>query len=139
MCRHLFHALITRLMLASLMLASLLLAPLTPARATAAAELVMFEATGCNWCRIWDAEVGHIYPKTDEAKVAPLRRVDLHGPRPDDLAAIKPVLYTPTFVLMHDGVEIGRIMGYPGDDHFWGLLGSLIDQLPKDADPAPDS
>jgi len=36
-------------------------------------------------------------------------------------------LFTPTFVLMQDGVEIGRIEGYPGEDFFWGLLNQMIE------------
>ena len=32
-------------------------------------------------------------------------------------------------VLVDSGREIGRIRGYPGEDHFWGLLGVLIKKL----------
>ena len=37
-----------------------------------AAELVMFETPGCTWCAAWDAEIGRVYPLTDEGKAAPL-------------------------------------------------------------------
>jgi hypothetical protein len=94
-----------------------------------AAELVMFESALCEWCEAWHAQIGDIYPKTAEARVAPLRRVDLHGPRPTDLRRIGPVVYTPTFVLLEAGREVGRIVGYPGEDHFWGLLGVLVGRL----------
>jgi hypothetical protein len=36
---------------------------------------------------------------------------------------------TPLFVLVDQGREIGRIRGYPGEDHFWGLLGVLMKKL----------
>jgi hypothetical protein len=36
---------------------------------------------------------------------------------------------TPVFVLVDGGREIGRIRGYPGEDHFWGLLGELMARL----------
>jgi len=39
---------------------------------------------------------------------------------------LRGVMYTPTFVLLNNGREIGRITGYPGEDHFWGLLEELI-------------
>ena len=94
-----------------------------------AAELVMFEEAGCSWCAVWDEEIAPIYPKTPEGKIAPLRRVDLHGSRPEDLRKLKGIRYTPTFVLVVGGQEIGRIQGYPGEDFFWGLLGKLIAQL----------
>lgn len=98
----------------------------------AAAELVMFESDLCEWCEMWHAEIGVVYHKTEEGRAAPLRRVDIHDPRPADLRAARAVVFTPTFVLMSDGAEIGRIVGYPGEDHFWGLL----DQLLRKTDPA---
>jgi len=98
-----------------------------------AAELVMFEQAGCAWCARWHKEVGPAYPRTAEGRAAPLRRVDLRAPRPDDLRAIAGVVHTPTFVLVEDGREVGRILGYPGDAFFWGLLAELVAKLP----PAP--
>lgn len=94
-----------------------------------AAELIMFEAANCTWCEAWDRQIGAIYPKTDEAKIAPLRRVDIDAPRPPDLSGIRSVVYTPTFVLMENGEEVGRILGYPGEAHFWGLLGIELGKL----------
>jgi len=38
------------------------------------------------------------------------------------------VVFTPTFVLMGDGVEVGRMEGYAGEDFFWGLLGRMLSQ-----------
>jgi len=93
-----------------------------------AGELIMFETKSCVWCEAWDREVGGIYHKTPEAQAAPLRRVDLGARRPDDLGALRRIVYTPTFVLLEDGREIGRIQGYPGADHFWGLLGMLLEK-----------
>ncbi|UTD30337.1 thioredoxin [Bradyrhizobium sp. WD16] len=104
-----------------------------PARA---AELVMFERTGCAWCARFDAEIAPIYPRTDESRTAPLRRVDLDRLRPADLAAIDPGPFTPTFVVVQDGREIGRIRGYPGESFFFGLLDRI---LPAAADRAKGS
>lgn len=107
------------------------------------AELVMFEAPSCEWCEVWDDEVGVVYHKTGEGRRAPLRRISIHAPRPADLAPLAPVHYSPTFVLLDDGHEVGRIVGYPGEAHFWGLLQSLLDRLPRTpqssaADPMGD-
>ena len=96
-----------------------------------AAELVMLEEDGCPWCDLWKAEVGVIYSKTDEGKIAPLRVVDIHDPLPDDLKFMVKGGFTPTFVLVDQGKEIGRIRGYPGESFFWGLLSLMIDKLPK--------
>jgi hypothetical protein len=97
-----------------------------PARA---AELVMFETAYCPWCATFHHEIGAIYPKTEEGKRAPLRRVDIDKPIPPDLAFIARERLTPLFVLIDRGREVGRIRGYPGEDHFWGLLGVLLNKL----------
>ncbi|MGE0679236.1 hypothetical protein [Pseudolabrys sp.] len=110
---------------AVLILAATLVAAL-PARA---AELVLFENAYCPWCTTFHHEIGAIYPKTDEGKRAPLRRVDTDKPIPPDLAFIERERLTPLFVLIDRGREIGRIRGYPGEDHFWGLLGVLLKKL----------
>lgn len=97
-----------------------------------AAELVMFDSSVCEWCEIWEDEVGIVYHKTDEARVAPLRRIDIDGRRTANFGNIRPVIYTPTFVLMENDHEIGRITGYPGEAHFWSLLEVLIGKLETD-------
>lgn len=86
----------------------------------------MFVSKGCPWCAQWEAEVGRIYPRTGEAESYPLRRVDLAQPAPGDAALAATVRFTPTFVLTACGREVGRITGYPGEAHFWGLLGEAI-------------
>jgi hypothetical protein len=94
-----------------------------------AAELIMFEQAGCAWCETFDREIAPIYPKTEEGRRAPLRRVSIDNPVPPDLAFIEVQRIAPVFVLIHNGQEIGRIRGYPGEDHFWGLLGELMKKL----------
>lgn len=105
-----------------------------------AAELIMFEQKGCEWCEVWDEKIAPVYPKTAEGERAPLRRVDIHAPAPPDIAHIRSGAFTPTFVLVDDGREIGRIRGYPGEDFFWGMLQELIEKLSdevagRDVDP----
>lgn len=94
-----------------------------------AAQLIMVEQDACEWCEVWNEEVGVVYHKTTEGKAAPLRRVDIHDKMPEDLQFITGLVYTPTFVLVDKGKEIGRIRGYPGEDFFWGLLQQLIGKL----------
>jgi thioredoxin-related protein len=107
-----------------------------------AAELVMFEKAGCPWCETFDREVGAIYPKTEEALRAPLRRVDIDAALPSDLAFIQVERLTPLFVLVDKGREIGRIRGYGGQDAFWTQLFMLMEKLDavrKDTQRAPRS
>src|SRR5436190_9350893 len=103
-----------------------------------AAELVMFEQKGCVWCQKFDREIAPAYDKTSEGKRAPLRRLDIAQPTPSDLAFIKRERFTPVFVLVEDGREIGRIRGYPGDVFFWGLLANLIERLDRGETAAPE-
>ncbi|MDJ0685758.1 MAG: transcriptional regulator [Alphaproteobacteria bacterium] len=90
------------------------------------AELVMFERDGCEYCALWNEQIGVAYPKTWEGRAAPLRRVDLFGALSPELEAISRPRFTPTFVLMVDDREVGRIRGHPGEDFFWPMLSELL-------------
>lgn len=92
----------------------------------AAVELVMVEQRGCIYCKQWHADVGPEYQRTAEGRFAPMRQIDLHAPRPDDIAFSGPLRITPTFVLVIDGEERARIEGYPGEDFFWSLLDRML-------------
>jgi thioredoxin-related protein len=94
-----------------------------------AAELIMFEQAGCEWCAAFDREIAPIYPETDEGRRAPLRRFDIAQPLPRELAFIAVERLTPLLVLVDNGREIGRIRGYPGEDNFWGLLDAMMKTL----------
>jgi thioredoxin-related protein len=94
-----------------------------------AAELLMFREDGCPWCDKWDKEVSLIYPKTAEGKQAPLRVIDIHEPVDEFISDNGLVHFSPTFVLIDEGREIGRITGYPGEHNFWWLLGELVEKL----------
>jgi hypothetical protein len=100
------------------------------ATAAQAAELVMFRRDGCPYCAAWEREIGPIYPKTGAGRQAPLRTVGLDRANDSSVRIKSPIIYTPTFVLVARGAEVGRIEGYPGDAFFWGLLDALLEKLP---------
>ena len=87
-------------------------------------QLIMFEQEGCHFCEVWDANIGVIYGTTPEGIYAPLKKVDIHVD--DDVANVKPVIFTPTFVLYKDRKEVGRLTGYISDDFFWGMLAPML-------------
>jgi thioredoxin-related protein len=107
---------------------ALLLAALSGS-AVQAAELLMFREDGCRYCAEWERDIGEIYPRTAEARQAPLRRIDAHGAPPADVSLDGAIRYTPTFVLVEDGAEVDRIVGYPGENAFWSLLGEMLERL----------
>lgn len=133
----------TRLVGTTLAVISMIIALLATAASASAAttgngrgaqtELIMIEEAGCHWCERWDEEIGVVYHKTDEAQIAPLRRVDMHGSLPSDLTYLRKGSFTPTFVLVSQGREVGRIRGYPGEDFFWPMLHKLMEKLPTSA------
>ncbi|MEZ5674535.1 hypothetical protein SAMN06265173_1435 [Thalassovita litoralis] len=106
---------------------------LSPAQA---AELIMVERKGCHYCVEWKTKLGPIYPNTPEGQFAPLRMVDIQDAPPADVTFAKKVIYTPTFILVEDGQEIGRIEGYPGEDFFWGLLNMMLKAKTEYVQPA---
>ena len=105
---------------------SALMLGISAVAAVAETRLVMVEEQGCMWCARWNEEVSAIYPKTPEGKAAPLLRMDIRGPRPEELTFTRSLHFTPTFVLMVDGAEVSRIEGYPGEDFFWGVLKQML-------------
>jgi hypothetical protein len=74
--------------------------------------------------------VGPAYSKSDLGQQAPVRMIDISQAARSQVELMRPVRYTPTFVLVDRGREIGRIEGYPGEDFFWGLLEKLVRNLP---------
>ena len=88
----------------------------------------MFRRDGCPWCAKWDREIGPIYPKTEFNRRAPLRAGQSRPRSRTQPIAHAPIHYTPTFVLVEDGKEVGRIEGYPGDEFFWVRLEKLLEQ-----------
>ncbi|SFA74971.1 hypothetical protein SAMN05421688_0581 [Poseidonocella pacifica] len=91
----------------------------------AAVELVMVEERGCIYCAKFNAEIAPAYPNTPEGVFAPLRRVEVTD-IPDGLQIVRPIRFTPTFLLVDENVEMARIEGYPGDTFFWPLFAEFL-------------
>ncbi|ESR27273.1 Regulatory protein SoxS [Lutibaculum baratangense] len=107
----------------------LLLQASSPQAAPTSIELLMLEQPGCPWCLRWHQEIGQAYPRTPEGQRAPLRRIDISEPWPEDLQGVGPDRVTPTFILVQDGKEVARMRGYPGDQFFWPLLDDMFRRL----------
>ena len=96
------------------------------AKGTSATELIMFESRGCEYCALWNEEIGEIYAETKTGETVPLRRVQMEEKLSEEWRNIKSIRYSPTFVVIEDGREIGRITGYPGEAFFWGYMDEIV-------------
>jgi hypothetical protein len=83
----------------------------------------MVEEPGCRFCAKWDSEIGFRYSSSAYGKFAPLKRVRRDAA---ELVGLKSATYTPTFIVLNDGAEAGRITGYPGARYFWKELQILL-------------
>ncbi|WP_072391843.1 hypothetical protein [Hyphomicrobium sp. CS1GBMeth3] len=97
--------------------------PIPNATAASGIRLVMVEEPGCRFCRKWDAEIASGYSKSAEGRFAPLRRVRRGAP---EIKSLAPVVFTPTFIVLRSGEELGRITGYPGAEYFYGELRPIL-------------
>ena len=129
------YCMIAKLLRTKTFLVTALAASLLWPAMSSAAELVMFQQGGCVWCARWDREVGLVYDKTAEAKLLPLRRVDISQQTSAGVTLAARVIYTPTFVVVEGGREIGRITGFINDEAFWGLLDALAAKLERPPEP----
>ena len=119
-----------------LLRAALLLIALTAPAMGGELRLLMLDQEHCEWCEAWDKEVGVVYARTVEGKRAPLIRSSIHEDLPEGVTIARRAHFTPTFVLLEDGREIGRIDGYPGEDFFYGLLRKLFERATAQPDRA---
>ena len=81
-------------------------------------QLLMIDDTACPYCELWEEEIGYMYIKTEEGKLAPLIRLHYGEKIPEDISLISDPIVTPTFILLKDNKEKYRIEGYPGEEFF---------------------
>lgn len=94
--------------------------------ATAPAVLVMIGDPGCPYCARFEREAAPGYRASEDGQLAPLVRRDRHD---TDVAFIPRIVYSPTFVMLVRGREVGRIVGYGGADLFWMQVAGLMSDV----------
>jgi len=98
------------------------------ASAIPAWELLIFEHPDCTYCRVFRRDVLPYYHEAVEREV-PLRFVDLMTTEPGSFALKARIDTVPTAVLMKDGSEVGRIVGYWGRDVFFRMLSRMLARM----------
>ena len=108
----------------SLIRAFALALPFVASLQTAAADsrLIMVTSDYCPSCQAWELDVGKVYDKSPYATTLPLTRVEIGSKMPGGVTFQKPVVGTPTFLIIHNGQEIGRQNGYIDEEMFWWWL-----------------
>jgi thioredoxin-related protein len=71
------------------------------------------------------------YPTTNGGRMFPLRFIDSATPA-TDISLSEAVTASPTFVLVDNGKEIARFVGYPGREHFLRLMNGAADALQEE-------
>lgn len=99
------------------------------ASAHAETRLVMFGKSDCSACREFFRESLKDYWVSPDSLVMPLSIVDTDALGTAGHALKAPLIAFPTFVLMRDGREIGRLVGYPGRDGFIASIAAWRQQI----------
>ena len=93
-----------------------------PYIAAADSRLIMVTSDYCPYCQAWELDIGVVYDKSPYASRLPLTRVDIGSKMPRDVTFRKPVVGTPTFLVILNGQEIDRQRGYIDAEMFWWWL-----------------
>ena len=103
-------------------LVALFFIAITHNAAAAAARLIMVTSEHCPYCQAWERDVGVVYDKSPYAAKLPLSRVGIGSEMPENVAIKKPIVGTPTFLIILNGQEIDRQRGYvDAEMFFWWL------------------
>jgi len=97
---------------------------------TSTIELIVIEARGCPMCQLFRDEIAPLYRTTARARLAPLRFVDVAHADIDAMGLASPVEIVPTVILMRDGTEIDRLVGYTGPEIFMRAVGAMLGESP---------
>lgn len=89
-------------------------------------ELLVLEVESCDICTMMRTRVQPKYERSVHARAVPMRFMDITNRDETKLGLIKPVDMVPTIVLMRDGREVTRIVGYLGPENFLAVVGHAL-------------
>ena len=93
-------------------------------------ELVVVEADGCIYCKLFRRDVLPAYETSKQGKDAPVRFLDVNDIETARLDLKSAVDIVPTFVIVKSQHEVGRISGYVGPENFFHSINYLIASAP---------
>jgi thioredoxin-related protein len=89
-------------------------------------ELLVFEHADCVYCRVFRRDVLPKYRNSAPGAAVPLRFIDIEKSDLSALGLKGRIHVVPTAVLMKEGHEVDRIVGYWGPDNFFKLLAQIL-------------
>jgi thioredoxin-related protein len=89
-------------------------------------QLVVMEADGCIYCNIFRRDVLPSYEASERGKDLPVRFIDVNDVETARIELQSPIDILPTFVVIKDNREIGRIPGYVGPEDFFHSINYLL-------------
>lgn len=90
------------------------------------AELIVIEVGGCIYCRVFRRDILPAYLASPHSRNVPIRFVDYNDPGASGLPVSGPVKIVPTFIMIKDDREIGRIPGYIGRTEFFRAVTHML-------------
>lgn len=93
---------------------------------TAAYELVVFEADGCVYCEVFRTDVLPLYKSSKIGRETPIRFINVSRSDESGMRLSSAITIAPTVVLMHQGQEVDRIIGYTGPFNFMKLVAYMM-------------
>jgi thioredoxin-related protein len=120
----------------TLLIAALLLAapPATPKAGLdttaipteSAYQLVVLEAEGCIYCHLFRRDVLPGFAASEQGRQLPVRFLDINAVSDAHLDLQTPVDIVPTFIVVKNNKEVGRIPGYVGPENFYHSISYLL-------------
>lgn len=89
-------------------------------------QLVVMEADGCIYCSLFRRDVLPSYQVSERGKDMPVRFLDVNDVPKTGIELQSPIDILPTFVIVKDNHEIGRIPGYMGPEDFFHSINYLL-------------
>lgn len=89
-------------------------------------ELVVFEADNCVYCQNFREDVLPLYRESKIGREIPIRFVNVSRSDETGMGLSHAITIAPTVVLMHQGREVDRIIGYTGPFNFLKLVNYML-------------
>lgn len=93
-------------------------------------QIIVMEAPGCIYCSLFRRDVLPSYEASTRARTVPVRFLDVNDLEKAQLDLTAPVDIVPTFVVVKDKRELGRVPGYIGPETFFHALNHILGQAP---------